>query len=298
VSDEVAAELTAAVELGRIVALAAGGQRDLQACATAYPDLFPSQPFDGTVFGAVSQSTAFGAPWCTPEQLRIANRTALWIFALDWRIDHLSRSRAEVDEIVRRCLAVADGVAPGADDPLGRFLAEIRDELAATPAFGRWSTAWRAELVRMLTAMARERQWTFDRDAGVDDWKPSIDGYLANADNFGSSFVNVSHWIAMGEPETLARLPDLTTAGRVVQRILRLVNDLATHARDVQWGDLNALMLVDGLEVSGHIANLVEECRRLLRPLSRDCPREARYLARQIGFSTGFYQLADFWGQL
>jgi signal transduction histidine kinase len=298
VSDEVAADLTAAVELGRIAALAAGGQRDLQERATAYPELFPSRPFDATVFSAVSQSTAFGAPWCTREQLRIANRTALWIFALDWRIDHLSRSRAEVDEIVRRCLAVVDGAEPVADDPLGAFLAEIRDELAATPAFEQWSAAWRAEFARMLGAMTRERQWTFDRDAGVADWSPSLDDYLENADNFGSSFVNVSHWIAMGEPKTLDRLAELTAAGRTVQRILRLVNDLATYARDVQWGDLNALMLVAEKDVTDHLANLVEECRLLLRPLSQVCPREARYLARQIGFSTGFYQLADFWGRL
>jgi hypothetical protein len=297
-STDVVAELTAAVELGRISALAAGGQRDLQDSAAAHPELFPPEPFDGTVFSAIAQATAFGAPWCTRDELRIANRTALWIFAADWRIDYLSRTRAEVDELVGRCLAVADGAAPGGDDPLGRFLAEIRAELATSPAFKQWSTAWRDELSLVLAAMTRERQWVFDRNAGGDDWRPSIEQYLDNADNFGSSFVNVSHWIATDEPDTLAHLTELTTAGRVVQRILRLVNDLATRHRDETWGDLNALMLVDADEVDRRIGDLVVDCRRLLEPLAQTCPPAAAYLARQIGFSTGFYRVADFWGRV
>lgn len=287
--------LSAAAESGRISALAAGGQRDLAGRAAAYPDLFPPKPFDGTLFGSVALATAFGAPWCSHDQLTVANRAALWVFAADWQIDYLTRSPDEADAVVARCLAVADGQEPGAEDALGRFLAEIGTLLGPRPGPA-WRPEPRTELRRMLTAMARERRWTLDHAAGGP--LPSIERYLDNADNFGSSFVNVSHWIAVNDAGSMAHLPDLTAAGRLVQRVLRLVNDLATYDRDVGWGDLNALMLgVDRAEVTVRIADLVEECLRRLEPLSDRCPREAVYLARQLGFSSGFYRVGDFWGR-
>jgi hypothetical protein len=287
--------LSAATESGRISALAAGGQRDLADRAAAYPGLFPAQPFDATMLGAVALANANAAPGRTRDQLTVANRSALWMCAVDLRIDHLCRSADEADAVVARCLAVAAGQAPAADDELGRFLAEIRDLLG--PAAGPWYPAWRTELSRALAAMARERRWALDRAAGGPS--PSVARYLDNGDSFASSFVNVSHWIALGEAETLARLPELTAAGRLVQLILRLVNDLATYERDVALGDLNILLLgVDRAEVTRRIAGLVEECLQMLEPLSDHCAREAVYLARQIGFSSGFYRVGDFWGRL
>jgi hypothetical protein len=292
---DIAHALSTAAEQGRISALAAGGQRDLAERAAAHPALFSAKPFDGTLFSAVALATAYGAPWCTREQLVVANRVALWIFAVDWWVDYLSHSPDEADALLAGCLAVADGAEP--TDPLGRFLAEIRDTLAASPAFPRHRAAWRTELERMLAAMARERRWKVGRD--TDGSLPSVDGYLANADNFGSSFVNISHWIALAEPDTLAHLAELMAASRTVQRVLRLVNDLATYERDLTWGDLNVLMLgPDRAAVTARIERLVEECLLLLEALSGRCPREAVYLARQIGFSSGFYRVGDFWGRL
>jgi hypothetical protein len=289
---DVGDELERTLEHGRICGLAAGGQRDLQATAAAHPRLFPPKPFDATVFSTVAMATAFGAPWCTREQLRVANLTALWVFAADWRIDYLARSAAEVETVVAGCLSVVDGAAPG-DDPLLGLLAELRDELAAAPAFAAHRPAWREELRRMLRAMQREWVWKSART------RPSFEEYLDNADNFGSSWVNVSHWIALGEPATLAGLGELTAAGRGVQRVLRLVNDLATHQRDVGWGDLNALMLgVDRDELTRRIAALARQSLAVARELPPSCRRESVYLARQIGFSSGFYQVSDFWGGL
>ncbi|WP_433605622.1 terpene synthase family protein [Dactylosporangium sp. CA-139114] len=284
-------ELTAAAEQGRICALAAGGQRDLQAVAAAYPELFPARPFDPAVFGTVALATAFGAPWCGREQLRIANLTALWVFAVDWRIDYLAREAADVDGVVERCLATADGAAPGDDDALARMLAAVRDELAAGPAFAEHRPAWREELRRMLTAMRREWRWKTSGE------RPGLEEYLDNADNFGSSWVNVSHWLSGATAEALNALPRLTTAGRLVQRVLRLANDLATYERDVQWGDLNALLLGVGRdEVTGRMGALARDALTAAEALTGACPREAAYLSRQIGFSTGFYRLTDFWG--
>lgn len=291
--------LLSAADHGRICATAAAGQRDLMARAAAYPDLFPRRPFDPAVFGTISLATAFGAPWYAAEQLRVANRAALWVFAVDWLIDHQAREQTEVDAIVDRCLAVADELSPATDDQLGRFLAEIVTDLATAPAFSERHHLWRAELDRMLAAMAREWRWKTARASSAGRVTPTFDEYLANADNFGSSFVNLSHWLRIGDGGCMANLTELTTASRAVQRVLRLVNDLATHRRDLLWGDLNAMMLTTDRDVvDKQVALLVEHCRQLLRPLETRCPAEAAYLSRQIGFSTGFYQVTDFWGSL
>jgi terpene synthase-like protein len=282
---------------GRIVALAVACQRDLSRCAEAYPLLFAAKPFDATLFGAVASANAFGAPWVAAEDLRIANRTALWIFGVDWLIDHVATSEAEVDDIVRRCVAVAEGGPPTPGDDLTRFLADIRDTLAEAPAFRELRSEWRAELARMLAAMAREWAWKSARSAG--GTAPSLEEYLENADNFGSSWVNVAHWIFTGDQRTLDHLEQLRAAGREVQRVLRLLNDLATYERDVGWGDLNALMLgVDRDGVTARVAASVDRCRELIKPLRSLSPEQAVYLERQVGYSRGFYGAADYWGAL
>jgi hypothetical protein len=110
--------------------------------------------------------------------------------------------------------------------------------------------------------------------------------------------VNVSHWIVSGDPAARVHLAELIAAGREEQRVLRLVNDLATYERDLKWADLNALMVADRDEVSRQLAVFVDRCRERLRPLEATCPREVAYLLRQIGFASGFYQVTDFWGSL
>ncbi|GAA0549438.1 terpene synthase family protein [Actinomadura livida] len=291
--------IRAAAEQGRICALATHCARDLQERAAAHPDLFDAKPFDATLFNAVSLANAFGSPDDSHAALRVANRTSLWIFALDWLIDYRAKARGDVEALVVQCAdAVIDG-APAADAPLTRFLTEIRDLLAEVPAFAAHRAVWLDELRRMLDAMALEWEWKAVRtETGA--WTPTLDEYLANADNFGSTFVNAGHWIFTSRPSALTHLDPLLEASREVQRVLRLLNDLATYERDVTWGDLNAMLLPDAdrATVKERIGELVDHCRKLLRPLHETCPREARYLERQIGYSMGFYGAADYWGEL
>ncbi|MCW3815941.1 terpene synthase family protein [Micromonospora sp. DR5-3] len=290
--------LAAASEQGRICALAARGQRDLQQRVAVYPRLFPNPPVDDAMLSALALSTAFIAPWCTAPQLRIANRASLWVTAEDWQIDNGATSLEEVTSTVNACLAVADGATPAADDELGQFLAEIRDELATVAAFAQAQPLWREEVRRMLTADAREWRWNAARAADPTQL-PTFADYLANADNYGATFVNVSHWIATGDEQTVNHLPELTAASREVQQILRLVNDLASYERDVKSGDLNALLLgVDRDEIARQVTARIADCRDLLATLADTCPQQATYLSREIGFTTGFYHATDFWGSL
>lgn len=380
-------ELEAAIEHGRTCALAAEAHKDLQECGREYPALFPGNPFDPRLYGTVALANAFGSPWETPERIRAASRSSLWVFAADWAVDYLARSPADLADLVRRCIAagataVAKGGEPvhgatppagaaagtgaaartdsaagtgaaartsGADRPgrgdqaevgatpgesvtvhaeLARFLTAIRAELATGPLFPALDDLWQEQLACYLTAMARE--WDWKTAAGRNRRRPGTGGtgpqtagpasaggqagdqareqagalptfaeYLANADNFGSALVNLSHWIITGDHNTLRHIDLLHDLSRQVQRILRLLNDLTSHQRDLEWGDLNGLMLGVGREEVGeHIAGLVSQCRTALAPLAEELPRETAYLERQIGYSTGFYGLTDYWGSL
>ncbi|GAA0981685.1 hypothetical protein GCM10009555_050230 [Acrocarpospora macrocephala] len=288
-------QIAAAAEHGRICALAADCQRDLQKCAARYPELLPGSPFDPRFFSTVSLANAFGSPWLPADRLRIANRTCLWISGADWMVDYLATSRDEIQAIVRGCLAVAHG-AP-ADTPLSRFLADLRDDLrddpASAPAFAVLEPVWREELERYLSAEAREWDWKKGSS------RPDVEEYLENSDNFGTSLVNVWHWIFTSSPGSLAHLDELRAASRKVGHVLRLLNDLASAERDLKWGDINILTLGPGrADVTARIAELMAECRTLIRPLKDSCHQEAVYLERQLGYSTGFYGITDYWGEV
>ncbi|WP_084517988.1 terpene synthase family protein [Microtetraspora niveoalba] len=299
---------TAASDMGRIAALAAAAGRDLRKCAESYDDLFGGKPFDPGFYGSLALVGAFGSPWATADELRIVNRAALWVFAVDWLVDVTAKTSEDVDTIVRDCLATADGTVDGTADgtagpatPLTRFLADIRDDLASVPAFAAARPVWRAQLERMLTAMAREWRWNDAREnaGGTGRVLPDLEEYLANADGTGSSFVNVSHWIFTGDPWTVSHLDEVMAISAEVQRYLRLLNDLATYRRDVGWGDVNVLMLGVGRdEVSERMAELADRAGELLEPLRDVCPRTVAYLECQVGFNTGFYGGADYWGEM
>lgn len=283
-------QYAAAHEAGRISSVAIAGERRLRQRAGDYSDLLPPS-IDATMLAGLAQSTAFIAPTCTPEQLRAANLASLWVSAEDYLVERTS-SLAEVEQITARCLAVAGGAA--AADPLGRLLAEVRDELNAAAAYEQLQPVWREELRLMLDAEITEWHW---KTAG--NVLPSLGEYVGNAHNYGASWVNVSHWIRTSDPALVERhLDALLAASREVQQVLRLSNDLASYDRDRRTGDLNALLLVDRPEVTADLAARTERCRGLLRGLEEQCPTEAGYLARELAWTTAFYGKADFWGAM
>ncbi|MWA02031.1 terpene synthase [Actinomadura sp. LD22] len=287
--------LRSAAEHGRISALAVDCQRGLQDCAQRHAELFPGGPFDPRLISGVTLANAFGSPEATADELSVACRSSLWVFAADWLVDYAAKDRAEIDALTGAVLAVADGGDPQV--PLAGFLAEIRDDLARRPAFPELRARWRAQLERYMAAMTREWEWHAAVKGG--GAAPTFDEYVANADNFGSTLVNLSHWIMTCGPAALDRFDALWAASGTVQRVLRLLNDLATLQRDLEWGDLNPLMLGATREdVVKRIDALVEQSLAELAPLRAHCPRETAYLERQIGFSTGFYGRTDYWGDL
>ncbi|WP_243707218.1 terpene synthase family protein [Micromonospora sp. KC606] len=293
-------DVLTATEQGRTCALAVSLGRDLHEVVSHHQDLFAGRPFDPAFVTSVAMSAAFTAPEYTAEQLRVTARTVLWVFAADWQIDYLAKSEDDLRMIIDDCLAVGDGSPPDDKHPLARLLAGIRDELAVVPAFAAMQPVWRDELGRVFAAMAQEWRWKTAHEASDPRGAaPTLDEYLANADNLASVLVSVTHWAQLGDRGSLDHLDELRVASREVQRAIRLVNDLATYRRDVEWGDLSALMLVsDSAEVTARLTTVIERCHDLIRPLETTCPRQAAFLRRQIAFTSGFYQLSDFWGSL
>ncbi|WP_225878774.1 terpene synthase family protein [Spongiactinospora rosea] len=281
-------------EIGKVCAVAGTLQRDMRAWAEEYPGLFSAKPFDAALYSTLTLASAFSGPWSRAADLRMANRACLWCFALDWLMDYLATGPEEVQETTRRCLAVAEGAPPGAGDDLARFLAEIRAELAELPAFAALGHVWREDLRHMLDAMTVELTWKAE---GV---VPDFTRYLDNADNLGFSFVFTTHWIATtSAAPSPEEIEAVRAASAAVQRVIRLLNDLGSHERDADWGDLNALMLGrDREQVLALSAELATRARELLDPVRACRPDLADYLERQMDFCAGFYQLADYWGRL
>ncbi|MEU6717241.1 terpene synthase family protein [Nonomuraea sp. NPDC046802] len=274
-------ELDEAFELGTTCALAAECRRDLRHCAQMYGGLFPQAAFTADTYTALTLGTAFSAPWATAPRLKVLNRCALWVLALDRLVDHTATTREQVDRLTRECLSVADGAVPRA--ALTRFLADLRDELAMAEEFENARWLWRDQLARMLDGMTRAWVWRDTREA------PTLARYLDNADSRGSSFVDLSHWIYTADDWARAHLEELRAVSRHVQRYLHLLGDVASYRKDVSWGDLNVLTLgVSRAEVAGAMDELAREAAHLIEPVCQKSPRAAAYLRRQMGFHAGF----------
>jgi hypothetical protein len=292
-------DLPGAVESGRIGGVAGQAEREVRAWAAGYPDLFGAKPFDATLFTTVCLCTAFSAPWHTSAALRVTNRVATWSFGVDWLIDYVARSRAEVDDVIDRCLTVARGGPADDGDDLMRCLAEIRNALRESVAFPALRHVWLDELERFLRSQAREWDWNLARKDGGRTG-PSLQDYLGNADNLGFSFAFASHWLSTAtEPPRADDVPKIREASWQAQRTMRLINDLGTYRRDQEWGDLNALMLdVSRDEVLRRMADLRDRLATILEPLRPGHPFLTSYMERQVDFCQGFQGVTDYWGAL
>ncbi len=287
-SPALADSAAAALESGQICGTAGRCQREMRAWAAEYPGLYGSAAFDPALFSTLALAASFSGPWFDAGQLRMANRFCLWCFGLDWLIDYRARDAAEVTGLVERCLTVADGGPPAPGDELTGFLADLRDELAAAPGFAALGSVWRDDLAATLEAMAREWHW---KAAGT---RPGFADYLANADNLGFSVVFTAHW-AYTTPD-VTQVAETRAASRTVQQAIRLLNDLGTYERDLEWGDLNALLLgPDRAEITERVAALTAETVRRTASLP---PEIGGYLRRQLDFCAGFYGVTDYWGSL
>ena len=287
--------MQAAAEVGRIGVLAATGQRDLAQVAAKYPDLFPQRLFDHAMFGTIALANAYSAPWLGKAQARVLNLASLWLFGLDLHAERISP--AEIDDLAQRCLAVADGGDPEPGDGITELLAIVRTELAgAASRFTASRAVWREALRQTLVAVAREQTWT--AAMGTDDrGLPTPDEYLGNAASTGFSMVFATLWLTGSTSTEPAFGADLSAAVDAAERVLRLINDRGSYAREKRSGDLNVLMLgLTRAQLDRQIEESTYGCLARLRPLRANQPQPVTYVERQVGFAIGLYGAGDFWG--
>jgi hypothetical protein len=282
----------AVTEVGRIGAVAGQCQRDLQRWVARYPDLFAAGLFDPTTLSTVSLVHSVSLPGLSASALRPVMQATLWAFALDRLFDEEAVTEREVRSIGTRCRGVADGHAPGRGDSLAAALADVRDGISQGLGHKPLGQMWRREVSRVLSGMAREWRW---RQRA---YRPSVDEYLANADNLAFCFIYVTHIAGRAGPATIPGADRLLLAGRAVQRVVRVLNDLGTYRRDVATGDLNVLELGESrTAVRRRLRSLIDEARRRLAALPEDQAELAQYLDHHIDFNLGFYAVTDYWGR-
>jgi hypothetical protein len=292
----IAVESLAAIEFGRVAALAGHGHRDLARVTARYPELFPARPFDPAMLATIAYATAACAPWLSRAGARMVNLVSLWLFGLDLRTERLTP--AAVRDLRRRCLAVADGADAQSGDQVGEMLALVRDRLAGTvPGFTSRSDVWREALSATLTAVVRERTWTTRLSAATRGRPPSPAEYLDNAASTGFAVVFSVLWLI----DTAGREAfgaNLTAAVDAAQRVLRLVNDLGSYGREMESNDVNVLRLgMTRAELTVQIATATDRLLDLAAVVRSTRPRLATYVERQVGFAVGLYGAGDFWGQ-
>ncbi|MEU6709707.1 terpene synthase family protein [Streptomyces wuyuanensis] len=285
---------TPACWIGAIAALTSLGHRDLQHHIERHSTLFEDRPFDPALLSAISLCNAISTQGFPGRTREVANRTTLWAFGLDLAIDRAATTAQEVEEIVRQCRGVASGSPAASGNHLVAFLTEIQNEVAAAEDL---MPSWRNELDRMLSAQLREWHWNTARKSGNRSRQPSFDEYLDNADSLMLTFIALTTWMADPDLQTHQHLDGLISASRSVQRVVRLLNDLATYERELEWGDLNALMLgPTRTDIENRIITLTEEARSRLRPLIQSQLLPAVYLNRLMEFNIGYYRTTDYWG--
>ncbi|MDP9868003.1 MULTISPECIES: terpene synthase family protein [Streptosporangium] len=250
-------------------------------------------PLDPGAAALCSLTAANCTPWLSAPACSPTARTAFWLLALDAWSDGPGGDAAAVDAGVTRCLAVVDGRAPGADDPLAVALAEIRDGVRGGPSGEAVYGWWRRAATACLVGTRFERHAA---DAVARGGRPPLLAeYLHHATgSIGLAMTVTAAWSAMEEPDLPARLPDLWRPLRDASVAVRLANDLRGHDREQAEGTLDALALgcapQDLVEL---LVRHVDRCRRRLRPLAEVSPGAAAALERHLVWSVRMYQRFD-----
>ncbi len=253
-------------ERERIFALTALVTEDLTAWAKPHGVLAPLR------FPAIAISMAAAAPWLAPAQLAAMARIPAWIYAIDDAFDRGVFPPEERAWRVRRYAALAHGAALGAEavapaDPYRAPLADVTATLRACPLWPRLGAVWGEACRRMLHGMAFECDTAGSLRAGAPP--PALHTYLRHGrHSIGVPLFLAGAWLLEGDARCADRLPALQALAVAAGEAVRLANDLRTHDKERDEGNLNALMLLAqrGPEPAAAVRSLL---RRTLLHLER-----------------------------
>lgn len=259
---------------------------ELREWAAGYGDLLP-----GSLLEPLCLMHVFHAPWQSAGDLRLHNRMAAWLFALDNHAEGAA-TQAALDELVDRCRRVLDGREP--EDAFGRCLHDIRAELRASPLWPRLGSRWRDLLLETLAAMRAERLLRQRVDDGGP--APTVAEYVANCDNAEVRIAYFTYWLSMGGTALLDHAGVLMPALWEAQVATRWANDFRSAQRETPEStalDFRLLGIAPD-EALGLAHAAAGRCQRLLAPLVAASVPEALVLDRMARAVVGFYGVSDY----
>ena len=170
--------------------------------------------------------------------------------------------RLQVFELLAACIYVIDDVADGSDAVpseavlRGSFLPWLRRpavgvecsrgvreilhlvEAALRGGPAAWHSQWRAEGERLLAAMWQERLWS-RQSVSIE-----LDDYLlVGAESISTQWMAMAIACLVQPPVSDQAISRYSRAAHAVAVAIRLANDLATHEREAEARDINAVAL-------------------------------------------------------
>jgi hypothetical protein len=190
-------------------------------------------------------SVAAAARFSPVDALISTARLSLWVFTLDDLFDEEHVTEGELMRRAARYQAIARGenVNSGRDS-LAAALREIRADLASYPLFAALGHLWTEALEGTISGMISEYRW---RDAVRREGTAALPTYEEYVERGLYSIGGPPHvWAAVitsGDPSTPGHLAHLQRMERLACICIRLANDLQSYAKEVQEGNINAIVI-------------------------------------------------------
>lgn len=275
--------------------------------------------FDHARLPALAQTTAIHLVDSSRHARAIAALISLWIIAFDDLVDDGQLASRDLVARVAGYVAIVEGGAASADDPLGVSLQHIAQALQRLASFERLGWYWRSTFRSMLRATVNQRRlgriWAA-RPTVQADWGsvPSYDAVRSLLrDSIGVEHYLAACFILYDDPAVAARTRDLRALSAACAEAIRLANDLRTWPKDAHEENFNALVALRAeiarrcttlsevtcqaraLEVlSLRLTAAVERTRLLLQ--ASPCPngQAEEGIGRLLSVVTGVYAVGDY----
>lgn len=258
-------------------------------------------------------SVAAAAPFASLDALVSTARLSLWVFTLDDLFDEEHVPQAELMRRAERYQAIARAeIEAPRSDSLAVALQEVRNDLARYPLFASLSGQWADALCGTIDGMITEYDWRLGyREVGP-DMLPSYDEYLSSGlYSIGGPPHVWAALITTADPSTPDHLSHLRVMELIACTCIRLANDLRSYPKEVDEGNINALVLLgrsligDGLSardahqlaeerVRGEIANGLDRLSELQAHARTRTGRPEAAIADIARFVCDFYTEYDY----
>lgn len=219
-------------------------------------------------------SVSAASPFSSLDALISTTRLSLWVFTLD---DLFDEERAPEKELLRRAeryraVALGEPVAPSRDS-LATALRDVREDLATYPLFGSLGHEWENALAGTIHGMVTEYHWRLRHRSEGASALPSYEDYIENGlYSIGGPPHVWAALITTGDPSTPYHLDHLRLMERAACTAIRLANDLRSYQKEIDEGNVNALVLISGrlIEQGWNPEEAQQEAEARVREAIRD----------------------------